>query len=72
MLKRMLLEHYVQLALKVAQIVRIHKLLGISPETLQNPRVNDTLTIPKIGMGLFYEYMDIIKILNANRVKTLG
>jgi len=43
--------------------VEVTRLLHISPDTLQNFRVNGTLTFTKVGGIFFYKYDDIIKAL---------
>lgn len=45
----------------------VRKLLGISPGTLQNLRVNGTLPFTRMGGVLYYDYRDIQKILESNR-----
>ena len=47
----------------------VRKLLGISPGTLQNLRINGTLTYSKIGGMMYYRYQDIIKLLEKGGVK---
>ena len=42
----------------------VRKLLGISPGTLQNLRVNGTLSFTKSGSIVFYRYEDIARLLN--------
>ncbi len=42
--------------------------LSISPGTLQNLRINGTLPYTKIGGVLYYDYRDISKALEENRV----
>ena len=69
-LKRMLQEHHGQPAKKWLKSYEIRKLLGISPGTLQNLRVNGTLPFTKIGGVLFYDYEDIRKMLEPNQVKS--
>ena len=46
------------------------KLLNISPGTLQNLRINGTLTYTKIGGTIYYENQDIEKLLNINKVNS--
>lgn len=46
----------------------ITKLLNISPGTLQNLRINGTLTYTKIGGTFYYENSDIEKLLKTNKV----
>lgn len=42
----------------------VRKLLNISPGTLQNLRINGTLSYTKIGGIIFYNYDDINKMLH--------
>lgn len=44
----------------------VRRLLGISPGTLQNLRVNGTLSYTKIGGILYYKQEDISKLLEGN------
>lgn len=44
----------------------VRKLLGISPGTLQNLRVNGTLPYTKIGSLMYYRYEDIRKLLEGS------
>ena len=46
----------------------VRKLLGISPGTLQNLRINGTLPYSKIGGVIYYDYEEIQHILTQNRV----
>jgi phenylacetate-coenzyme A ligase PaaK-like adenylate-forming protein len=43
------------------------ELLTISPGTLQNLRINGTLTFTKIGGTIYYDQDDINKILEQNK-----
>ena len=45
----------------------VRKLLNISSGTLQNLRINGTLTYTKIGGIMYYSYSDIEKVLNGNK-----
>ena len=45
---------------------QVQRLLGISPGTLQNLRVNGTIPYSKVGGVLFYNKEDIEKILEDN------
>ncbi len=69
-LKRMLQEHHGQPSKKWLKSYEIRKLLGISPGTLQNLRMNGTLPFTKIGGVLFYDYEDIRKMLEPIQPKT--
>lgn len=68
--RRILLEHHGQPAKKWLKSYEIRKLLGISPGTLQNLRVNGTLPFTRIGGVLFYDYEDIRKMLEVKQVKS--
>ena len=46
----------------------VRKLLNISPGTLQNLRINGTITYTKIGGILYYSSADLDKLLDANKV----
>lgn len=45
---------------------QVQRLLGISPGTLQNLRINGTLPYTKLGGTLLYSNDDIQKIINSN------
>jgi hypothetical protein len=47
----------------------VRKLLTISPGTLQTLRINQTLTYSKIGGVIYYDYEDILKMINSNKSK---
>ena len=49
----------------------VTKLLNISPGTLQNLRINGTLTYTKIGGTIYYDNAAIEKLLNTNKVSAL-
>ncbi|HRE68584.1 MAG TPA: helix-turn-helix domain-containing protein [Cyclobacteriaceae bacterium] len=44
----------------------VRKMLGVSAGTLQNLRINGTLTFTRIGGIVFYKHEDIIKVLEKN------
>ncbi|GIZ09034.1 helix-turn-helix domain-containing protein [Flavobacterium sp. UMI-01] len=46
----------------------VRKLLNISPGTLQNLRINGTISYTKIGGILYYSSADLDKLLEANKV----
>ncbi|XCF04815.1 helix-turn-helix domain-containing protein [Tamlana crocina] len=46
----------------------VMKLLGISPGTLQNMRINGTIPYTKVGGILYYDYHEIMGVLENNRV----
>ena len=41
----------------------VRKMLSISPGTLQNLRINGTLKYKRIGGIIYYNYEDIVKML---------
>jgi hypothetical protein len=46
----------------------VKELLGISSGTLQNLRINGTLAYTKIGGVLYYDYEEIMNLMEKNRV----
>ena len=44
----------------------VRKLLGISPGTLQNLRVNGSLPFTRIGGIVYYKQEDLTKLLESN------
>lgn len=54
-------------AKKWLKSIDVRKMLGISPGTLQNLRVNGTLPYTKIGGVLYYDGDDIQRIMSSNR-----
>jgi uncharacterized membrane-anchored protein YjiN (DUF445 family) len=49
----------------------VTKLLNISPGTLQNLRINGTLTYTKIGGTIYYDNTAIEKLLITNKVTAI-
>ena len=47
--------------------LEVKKLLKISPGTLQNLRVNGHLPYTKVGGVIFYDYEDILKMIEENK-----
>jgi hypothetical protein len=47
----------------------VRKLLNISPVTLQNLRINGTISYTKIGGTLYYATSDLEKVLQSNKVE---
>lgn len=45
----------------------VREMLGISPGTLQNMRANRTIAYSKIGGLVFYDYNDIIKLMESDK-----
>ena len=48
--------------------IEVRKLLNISPGTLQNLRINGTLSYTKIGGILYYANSDLENVLLTNKV----
>ena len=46
----------------------VREFLSISPGTLQNLRINGTLPFTKVGGVIYYDYEEIQKILQQNRI----
>ncbi|WP_163713502.1 helix-turn-helix domain-containing protein [Mangrovibacterium lignilyticum] len=66
-LKRLLKENQGLTSKKWLRSGEVRKLLGISPGTLQNMRVNGTLPFTKMGGVLYYDSQDIQKILESGK-----
>ncbi|MBC9909822.1 helix-turn-helix domain-containing protein [Chitinophaga varians] len=45
----------------------VRDMLDISPGTLQNMRINGTLSFTKIGGLIFYDYDDILQLMEGTR-----
>ena len=67
--KKLLKEQHGQPSKKWLKSYEVRELLGISPGTLQNLRVNGTLPYTKIHGSMFYDYEDIRKMMEDNQVK---
>ena len=65
--RKMLKEHHGQPSKKWLKSYEVKKMLGISPGTLQNMRINGTIPFTKMGGILFYDSEDIRKILEGNK-----
>ncbi|MBO0356192.1 MULTISPECIES: helix-turn-helix domain-containing protein [Flagellimonas] len=46
----------------------VKELLGISSGTLQNLRINGTLPYTKVGGVLYYDYEEIISVMEKNKI----
>ena len=66
-LREFKIEHSGQPTKKWLKSYEVRKLLGISPGTLQNLRVNGTLPFTKIGGVIYYDYTDIQSMLQSNK-----
>lgn len=67
--KQLLAVHHGQPTKKWLKSFEVRKLLGISPGTLQNLRVNGTLAYTKIGGVIFYDSEEIQKMMLDNKVR---
>ena len=68
-IKQLFAAHHGQPTKKWLKSYEVRKLLGISPGTLQNLRVNGTLPFTKIGGVIFYDSKDIQKMMKENLVQ---
>lgn len=57
-----------QITKKWLKSPEVRELLGISPGTLQNLRINGTLPYTRVGGVLYYDYQEIMQVLEKNRV----
>lgn len=67
-IKQLLQEQNGSPAKKWLKSIEVMKLLGISPGTLQNMRINGTIPYTKVGGILYYDYHEIMGVLENNRV----
>lgn len=51
---------------------QVQRLLGVSPGTLQNLRINGTIPYSKIGGVIFYDKEAIYKVLEQNMRNKFG
>lgn len=47
---------------------KVRELLSISPGTLQNLRINGTLPYSKVGGVIYYDYEEILKVIEENKI----
>lgn len=66
--KTILQEHTGMKLKKWLKTKEVKDLLGVSNGTLQNLRINGTLSYTKIGGILYYDYEEIQKTLEENRI----
>ncbi len=67
-IKQLLNNQSGQVTKKWLKSPEVRDLLGISPGTLQNLRINGTLPYTKIGGVLYYDYQEIMQVLEKNRI----
>lgn len=67
-IKVLLQQHNGTAAKKWLKSNEVRELLGISPGTLQNLRINGTLPYTKIGGVLYYDQREIMEVLERNKV----
>ena len=67
-IKILLQDHSGQHRKKLLKSSDVRKLLGITSGTLQTLRVNGTLPFSKIGGAIYYDYDEIRKVFEQNRV----
>ena len=47
----------------------VKELLGVSSGTLQNLRINGTLPYTKVGGVLYYDYEEIMNVMEKNKIQ---
>lgn len=67
-IKQLLNQQSGQVTKKWLKSPEVRELLGISPGTLQNLRINGTLPYTKVGGVLYYDYHEIMQVLEKNRI----
>ena len=50
----------------------LRQLLGLSNSGVQNLRVNGTIPYTKLGGVIYYDFSEIVKILEANKKPAIG
>lgn len=67
-IKQLLQNQSGQVSKKWLKSPEVRELLGISPGTLQNLRINGTIPYTKVGGVLYYDYGEIMQVLEKNKV----
>ena len=67
-IQALLLKQYSTTSKKWLRSKEVRELLGISPGTLQNLRINGTLPYTKIGGVLYYDEEEINAVLEKNKI----
>ncbi len=49
---------------------QVREMLGLSASGLQNLRINGTIPYTKLGGAIYYDYNDLLKILEQNKKNT--
>lgn len=69
-LKKLLQEKKSVATKKFLKSAEVMEMLKVSPGTLQNLRINKTLPFTKIGGIILYDYSEILRILQENKVNS--
>ncbi|MEO2061216.1 MAG: helix-turn-helix domain-containing protein [Mesonia sp.] len=67
-IQELLLKQHSTTSKKWLRSKEVRELLGISPGTLQNLRINGTLPYTKIGGVLYYDEEEINTVLEKNKI----
>ena len=67
-IKQLLKNQSGQVTKKWLKTQEVRDLLSISQGTLQNLRINGTLSYTKVGSVLYYDHLEIMQLLEKNRV----
>ena len=67
-IQELLLKQHSTTSKKWLRSKEVRELLGISPGTLQNLRINGTLPYTKVGGVLYYDEEEINAVLEKNRI----
>jgi hypothetical protein len=67
-IKQLLSNKSGQITKKWLKSPEVRELLGISPGTLQNLRINGTLPYTKVGGVLYYDYQEIMDVMEKNKI----
>ena len=67
-LKKLITEDDARMPKKWLKSPDVMKLLSISTGTLQNLRTSGALPYSKVGSVIFYDYSDIIEMMNSTKI----
>jgi hypothetical protein len=67
-IKKLMHQSGVQPVKKWLKSPEVRKLLDVSPNTLQNMRINGSLPFTKIGGAYYYDYEDLLKMLASRKM----
>ncbi len=67
-IKELLKNQSGQVTKKWLKSPEVRELLSVSPGTLQNLRINGTLPYTKVGGIIYYDYQEIVQVMENNKI----